>query len=244
MKILNYFSKEKKAERKQQKFALQVQTYHDNITRQLDSTHKNFLKDYESPLLILGVTEKILFREDAAAALSKIFDEKIPPEKMIIKLIRTDLLDNFSVWIYQDYFIEIGYKCCHYGIFDQRLTVFEKPYLNQDGVTFMSAVIRPCVSYSDSDILKESIIQFTLVYDILDGNIIENRYCNVCGPFDCFVHTLPSLKTLIYYNTYNPKPFSWDELIIKCTKELNERKKHAAFYQKPEMTVYYHRYLK
>ena len=246
MNILNYFSKEKRAQRKQQKLALKVDAYHANISWQVSLFQKCCLKDYHLPLLIMGITEKILFREEAAAFLSKIRSEEISPDKMVLKLMRTDEYDNFSVWTYEDYFIEIGYKSCHYGIFDQRLNIFEPPYLNRDGVTFMSARIWARKRYYNKEIispLKEYLVQFTLVYNIYGKNFLELLQCNVCGAFDGDISNLPSNKPLVYYKTRRSQPFSWEELVNLCDNELNNRINHAVDYNIENVKMCYHRYL-
>lgn len=197
-----------------------IKAYHKLITEQLGQKDKFYLDDFKNPLLVLRQTGKILFREDAAAALNKFFSLSAQPEEMKLLLCSTGLLKKFPIWIYQNYFIELGYAGCRCGIWDKRLPVFESPGFKEDQCGFVFLTYQLFI-----DMKKNANFRFNLIFDLENQNIIKLKSCCILAPGGTKSWADPLIPYYeILFNFNGKTPFSWEDLLKNCREEFLKRK--------------------
>ena len=117
-------------------------------------------------LLILGTCRHTVFyRENAAAFFSRLLRQKIAPEQLRFGTIHDINTEenrlNGNCWVYQNFFIEIGYKT-RFGYFDDRCFFF-KENLGNFRITLMQNRRKSSIYRKIS--AKEEIIVYNLAMD-------------------------------------------------------------------------------
>lgn len=115
-------------------------------------------------LLILGTRRyTIFYRENAAAFFSRLLRKKIAPEQLRFgTILENNCYENYlngNCWVYDNFFIEIGYKT-RFGYFDERCFFF-KENLGNFRITLMrnrrnSSIYRKILEYSLQNATPES----------------------------------------------------------------------------------------
>lgn len=220
MKIFNYLAQEISKTIKMQNLEPKTKAYHKLITEQLGQKDKFYLSDYKNPLLILGQTGKILFSEDAATALNNFFNLSARPVEMKLLLCSTGLLEKFPIWVYQNYFIELGYANCRCGIWDKRLPVFEYPDFEEDQCGFVFLTYHLFISTKEP-----ADFRFILIFDLENQNIIKLKSCCILAPGGTKSWANPlSSHYEILFNFNGETPFTWENLLKNCREEFLKRK--------------------
>lgn len=137
-------------------------------------------------LLILGTCRHTVFyRENAAAFFSRLLRQKIAPEQLRFGTIHDINTEenrlNGNCWVYQNFFIEIGYKT-RFGYFDDRCFFF-KENLGNFRITLTqsrrkSSIYRKILEYSLQNATPVSNPKMEKI-EVDYRNVKENQWQNI-----------------------------------------------------------------